>query len=232
MGSSSYHRDEDYIKNQELFRNYFLVIFKKVLTYKKHGSILEIGSSTGLLLEIFKKYRWKVQGVEPSKKSSDFAIKRGIPTIQQTFEKANITSKYDVVVLNHVLEHLKNPHEVLKKVHKLLNKGGIVIVNVPNAGSLSAQIFGEKWEYVLPDEHLWQFTPKSLEKLLQEEGVNIVSWDAKSGIWELYSPSAEIWQALVGGKKRFFRDVITAIPSWVITKLKRGTGLSVIAQKM
>jgi len=227
-----YHRDKVYLKNQELFENIFKVTVKKVLKHKKKGKVLEIGSSTGTLLNLFRKDGWVVQGVEPSDMSAAYAIKIGIPTIKEKFEKAKISKKFNVVILNHVLEHMENPEEVLKKVHKILNNNGLIVVNVPNAGSLSSRIYGKSWKYVLPNEHLWQFTPQSLISLLKKSGFSALSWEAKSGIWEFDNPLLELWQSLVGLKKRFFENLLTAIPSCFISKLNLGTGLSVVAQKL
>ncbi|OGY09559.1 MAG: hypothetical protein A2782_03375 [Candidatus Blackburnbacteria bacterium RIFCSPHIGHO2_01_FULL_43_15b] len=231
METKNYHRDEVYLQNQDLFRNIFRVVFKKVLKYKKRGSILEVGSSMGLLLDIFRNAGWVVQGIEPSEKSSLYAKKIGIPTIGETFEESKISGKYDVIILNHVLEHLTDPARVLKKAHRLLNNDGIIVVNVPNAGSLAARIYGDSWEYVLTKEHLWQFTPNSLNGVLSDSGFKMLEWNAVSGVWEYDNPAAEIWQSLTNFKKRFFRNVLTAIPAWFVTRLKMGTGLSVVAQK-
>ncbi len=231
MGVKNYHRDEVYLKNQDQFRNIFRFTFKKVLKYKKRGLVLEIGSSTGLLLGEFKNAGWVVRGIEPSAISSSFSIERGIPTIRETFEKAKFTNKFDVVILNHVLEHMESPTNVLNKIHKLLNSRGIIVINVPNAGSLSARIYGKSWEYLLPEEHIWQFTPNALFKLLNDSGFKVLEWSATSGVWEYDNPILEVWQSLAQLKKRFFRNLLTAIPAWFITQLKLGTGLSVVAIK-
>src|SRR3989344_659844 len=150
---------------------------------------------------------------------------------QELFENAKIKEKFDVVILNHVLEHLEQPEKVLQKIHSLLNKRGIIAINVPNAGSLSAKIYGASWKYVLPDEHLWQFTEKALKSLLEKNGFSVLSWEAKSGIWEFDNPILELWQSFFGIKKRFLTNIITALPTLIVTKLKLGTGLSVIAIK-
>ena len=227
----SYHRDDVYIQNQSLFRNIFRATLKKVLKYKKKGSVLEVGSSTGLLLTLFLEAGWDVTGVEPSKKSSEYARNRGIRTINETFEKAVTLEKYDVIVFNHVLEHLKDPEEVLKKAYGLLKDDGILVINVPNAGSLSARVYKKNWKYLLPEEHLWQFTPGSLRKLLTKQKFSILEWEAKSGIWEFDNPLAELVSSFVGFKKRFFENFLTAIPTWFISKAKFGTGLSITAKK-
>lgn len=228
----NYHRDEVYEKNENQFRNIFTKIYKNVEKYKSSSKVLDIGSSTGLLLLIFKENGWEVQGIEPSKSAREYAVEKGIPTIEGNFEDTKINGKFNVVTMDHVLEHMADPDIVLEKVNKLLNENGVLIVNVPNFGSLSAKINGANWEYVLPQEHLWHFTQKSMELLMKKHGFNLLSWEAKSGIWDYDNPLLELWQSLDGLKKRFVKNLLTAIPAWFISRLKLGTGLSVIAKKI
>jgi SAM-dependent methyltransferase len=39
---------------------------------------------------------------------------------------------FDVIVANHVLEHLDSPFEVMKELHRILNKNGKLIIRVPH----------------------------------------------------------------------------------------------------
>ena len=41
-------------------------------------------------------------------------------------------NKYDLILLNQGLEHVENPVELVKNLHKLLNKNGILFISVPN----------------------------------------------------------------------------------------------------
>lgn len=227
-----YHRDQIYEQNENQFKNIFKRIVKDVLRYKKSGKALDVGSSTGILLSLFEQRGWEVQGIEPSEEASSNADRLGIPTINNSFEKANLNlDSFDVIVVDHVLEHMMDLDEVLGKVSRILKNDGVLVVNVPNFGSLSARLNGVSWEYVLPQEHLWHFTYQSLETLLKKHGFKVLSWEARSGIWDYNNPLLELWQSFTSFKKRFFRNLFTAIPSWIITRLKLGTGLSVIAQK-
>lgn len=228
-----YHRDENYIRQEEQFAN----IFKKRTQiiqkfYPQPGRVLEIGSSTGLMLQILKKLGWQVLGIEISPKAAEFAKKRGVPTIMTHFETTKLTEEYfDIIILNHTLEHLENPVKVLGKVNTVLKDGGVLFIDVPNFGGLSARILRGKWSYLLPEEHKWHFTLNSLKIILQRNNFQVVYSESASGIWDYQNPYLEIWQALTGFKKRFFPDILTALPTLIISKLNQGSGLIIVAQK-
>ena len=58
----------------------------------------------------------------------------GIPVITDFFQNVDIKNmkKYDVINLFDVLEHVYNPTELLKKCHRLLKSGGIIVIEAPN----------------------------------------------------------------------------------------------------
>lgn len=226
-----YHRDEVYIKEEDQFKNIFQKRLDLISKFKKTGRALEVGSSTGLFLSLLKNKGWDVQGVEVSRTAVEAAEKRGIPIITSTFEKAKLNRGYDLVIFNHVLEHLEDPIATLKKANYVLKNGGLVLIDLPNFGSFWARIQGAKWRYVLPNEHLWHFTSKSLDILLQKNGFNVIYLATHSGIWGYGSPLEEIWDALIGRKKRFFSDLFSALPALLLSRLNLGSGLTVIARR-
>lgn len=227
-----YHRDWVYAKREKQFKNIFEKRARIVQGFAARGEVLEVGSSTGILLSLLKQKGWGVYGIEPSQTAATLAKKRGIPTIVSEFEKARMVGKkYDVVIFNHTLEHMRNPLVALRKARSLLKSRGIIFVDAPNFASFSARIAGPSWKYILPDEHLWHFTASSLFNLLNKTGFSPLWWEAHSGIWGYAHPWQEIWESLSGGKKRFFTNVLTLLPTWLITKVGVGTGLSVVARK-
>lgn len=228
---SQYHRDATYLAENEQFKNIFSKRVNLILSFKRQGSVLDIGSSTGELLSLFKNRGWEVLGIEPSAAAASEALKRGIPTVNKTFEEFGTDQKFDVVILNHVLEHMANPLAILRKVKSLLKEEGIVLVDVPHFGGLAAKVKGAGWEYILPHEHLWHFTVKAFMLLLAKANLRVIYLETHSGVWGYGSPAKEVWQSLIGGKKRFFSNVATALPSFFISKLGLGSGLTVVVQK-
>ena len=228
-----YHRDEVYIKEEARFSNIFLRRVKLVNTLtKSKGKILDIGSSTGLMLSLFKQEGWEVRGVEMSQKAAQFATKRGIETEITAFEQARLANRsLDAVIINHTLEHLEHPQSVLHKISDVLKTDGVLLIDVPNFGSLSAQLRRGNWPYLLPDEHLWHFTAEALTLMLKKEGLIVVSRTSPSGIWDYSSPGSELLSALFGLKKRFFSQMLTFIPDYFISFLNMGTSLTIVAKK-
>lgn len=229
-----YHRDEVYLKESRQFQNIFQRRANIInIFHPKPGKVLEIGSSTGLLLSILQKQGWEVLGIEISTQAALFAQKQGIPTLTVPIEKVKLSpNSFDVIVINHTLEHLQNPNQVIEQVHFLLKDKGIFLVDVPNFGSFFARVFKGSWSLLLPNEHLWHFTFSSLSKLLQNHGFEVLDRSSPSGIWDYGNPLQEVWQSLIGLKKRFFKNIITMGPSWVVSLLNVGTTLTVVSRKV
>ena len=86
----------------------------------KHGKILEIGSGHGFFLEAMKKLNYDIIGIEVSnekRKLSKRVTNAKILNVNLNYEIPNI-SNYDAVVLFHVLEHISNPVNFLKRIKK------------------------------------------------------------------------------------------------------------------
>ncbi len=231
VNKGDYHRDEVYIQEAGLFRNIFQKRVDIINRFAKMGRVLEVGCSTGLMLSLFQKMGWDTTGVEVSKKAAEVAKKKGLEIITKPFEDVDFDQKFDVVIFNHTLEHLKDPASALAKAAKLLANGGILYIDLPNFGSFSARAQKGDWPLLLPDEHLWHFTLNSLNVLLKKNGFKIVYDERASGIWDLASPLEDLVRAFFGLKKRFLTQILTAIPSLILTRLKLGSDLMVIAKK-
>jgi SAM-dependent methyltransferase len=198
---------------------------------KGKGRVLEIGCSTGILLENFKKAGWECLGIEPSG-SALTAKKKGLKIINSTFERAKLPSNYfDLVIINHTLEHFENPIKVLTKIYIVLKNGGKVYIGVPNVGSLSANIMGKRWPYILPKEHRYHFYPQILRKMLEATGFGIVFEKSRSGIFNLEDPLARLLDELTHFKKNFITDFLGIPGAIIATAIGKGTNLSIIAEK-
>ena len=228
-----YHGDKTYKTSNKLFRNIYQKRVNMILKFKKgSGRVLEIGASVGTMLLIFKEEGWEVWGVEPSA-SAQVAKERGIKISKTTFEKAKFPKNYfDLIILNHTLEHMSDPVEVLRRVRILLKKEGMVFIDVPNFGGLSVALMGKRWPFILPEEHIFHFTPKTLQKVLEKAGFKVLHWQTQSGLLECANPCLEVFQSLATFKKRFFTNILGFPGAFLATLLNRGASLSVIGRKV
>ena len=221
----NYHRDKDYLKNESMFRNIFQKRFDLIKSHSRGGisTVLDVGCSNGVFLDLFAgSETW---GVEPSD-SGEVAKMKGHKILKTAFEKAELPKNYfDLVIMNHVLEHLDNPTMVLAKAYKLLQPNGILFVDVPNAGGLGSKILGKHWPYLLPKEHKSQFTKESLGKLLKETGFEVLHWESRSGVFEYANPFLELT------RPRFLVDLLLFPYSLLVTLLNMGDSMSFIAKK-
>jgi len=139
-----------------------------ILKYKKGGKILDVGCGDGSLLKFLKEIGWQTFGVEPHETSSLYAQRiLRLNVFYGRLGEANYPEEsFDVITLLHVLEHLHDPSQVLKKAFLLMKRDGILIIEVPNFGSFEAKIFRSKWVGISPPLHLYHFTPQSLRLML------------------------------------------------------------------
>jgi SAM-dependent methyltransferase len=72
--------------------------------------------------------------------------------------------------LRSYLEHEMQPAPVLRALHRVLRPGGVVIVKVPNYGSLNRMVMGRKWCGFRYPDHLNYFTPATLRAMAEQCG--------------------------------------------------------------
>jgi len=141
----------------------------------KKSKLLEIGCSAGMFLFHVRDYVAEVFGIDYDLKSAEFASKIcECKVFTDNIEKTDLNEgTFDVICLFQILEHIKNPIEFIKKIKKYLKPNGVLYIEVPNLHD--ALIFA----YDLPNHydnfyfhpaHLWYFTDKSLEILMEKLG--------------------------------------------------------------
>lgn len=147
------------------------------------GRMLELGCGRGALLRGAAQEGWTVRGVEMT--TAFAAEAAGIEVEVAPVETArSLDEKYDAVILAAILEHLYDPAECLRRVHRALNPGGVVFIDVPNECSLWSQaanaylrLRGRPWAVNLSPTfspfHVVGFCPRSLRTLLAKTGFQV-----------------------------------------------------------
>jgi len=141
------------------------------------GRLLEVGCGSGVFLVAMRRRGWAVAGLEPHRTSTqDLRTHHGLDVRAGMLEDAPIEwGPFDAVALLDVIEHLVDPAAALAKVRALLRPGGVVIVATPNVASLEHRLFGRWWFALQPPDHLWLFSPDSLQRMVMMAGFNQLS---------------------------------------------------------
>ena len=136
------------------------------------ASILDVGCSTGLLLEAVRRVgRFRLFGVEYKPDAAEQARRGGIEVWTGELENADVPAgSMDLVIMQHVLEHVPAPIETLRRVRAILRPGGRLVGELPSFDSWDARLFGRYWGGGHAPRHLFHFTPASLTAALQHCG--------------------------------------------------------------
>lgn len=80
---------------------------------------------------------------------------------------------FDLIICNHVLEHLKNPVKTLKSLINKLSNTGLLIVGMPDFSSAMAYKFGPNYRMLNEPTHVSLFTLDSSLLLLRKLGMEV-----------------------------------------------------------
>lgn len=150
-----------------------LFAMKDSLIPHKQCRLLDVGCGNGAWLYKHYKLGWKVDGVEMNAQASEKIRNLGILVYTGTLFEVPLEKKYDVISFRHVIEHVPNPVETLKRANELLVPGGKLIMLLPNLKSFGFKFFGNCWYPLDPPRHLLQFTPETITKLGQTVGLEV-----------------------------------------------------------
>ena len=154
----------------ERINNYLIKKSKSL----KDMSVLDIGSGLCVFLAELKKYCKSVTCIDPSANAINHAKNYvGIEnSIKGNFDNLILNKKYDLITLNKVLEHLKNPNDILQKAKSMLNPNGYIYVEVPDGDNASKKVgFINREEFFI--EHYTIFNLVSFNYLARKAKLNI-----------------------------------------------------------
>ena len=146
-----------------------------LLSKRNVCSLLDIGCGVGFLVEAATRHDINATGIDVSK----FAIEYGRNELglQRLFVGAlenvlDSNERFDIVYLNHVIEHVHDPAELVKQCSKYLEPGGWIVIETPDIDSTEALRKGKDWEYIMP-EHLHYFNLLTLSGVAEKQGLRV-----------------------------------------------------------
>lgn len=130
--------------------------------------ILDVGCGNGAFIHGLRQRGWTTYGVEPDPVAIEICLKRGL-AVSESLEPIPDRC-VDWVTMDHVIEHVHDPVGILRDCARVLKPGGRIWLATPNIEAKGHQRFGPDWFALDPPRHLYVFSAKALNLLLDAAG--------------------------------------------------------------
>ncbi|MCL4784238.1 MAG: methyltransferase domain-containing protein [Bryobacterales bacterium] len=162
--------------------------------------VLDIGCATGRRGAWLREHLGcRVVGVEFNPEMAEIARSRcdgvHLANLEELPELPEADASFDVLIFGDVLEHLRNPEQVLRYLQRYLSRDGRVLISLPNFLFLFVRIkvvlgLFRYTEYgILDKTHLRFFTKDTAGELVRDCGLTVLAWDympPEYGPWRVF----------------------------------------------
>jgi 2-polyprenyl-3-methyl-5-hydroxy-6-metoxy-1,4-benzoquinol methylase len=153
------------------------------------STLLDVGCATGSFLARARAQGWVVSGLEVAEHTSAYARRElGLNVITGAADELALLfepDSMDVVTLWDVIEHVRDPLDVLVQVGQVLRPGGRLFISTPSLDGWVAQFHfltlaraWEVWPHPEPPYHVYQFSRKTMERLLEQAGFTSIAFSS------------------------------------------------------
>jgi SAM-dependent methyltransferase len=164
------------VKNTRIKRKYkttqnTALSLLKPIALMPNARILDIGCGQGgLICSLFNLGFEHVTGVDKFVgREIDYGY--GVKVLKKDLSELTSLS-YNLLILHHVLEHMDEQIRELKECHRLLKKGGVLLVTIPLLAE-AWNIYKENWVQLDAPRHFVLHTVKSMSILAEKAGFKI-----------------------------------------------------------
>ena len=158
-------READILRFNEIFQ-----ILNQIPDHKERKNMLEIGFRIPKIQSLFEEnMKINTFGVDINNFNCELFSDLGYNVKAFDINKDEnlkdlFNKKFDIVCCYHVIEHLENPFDAIKKIYSAMEDKGVLHVEIPIEGDNPQLEYG----------HLFGFMPGELGNILKEVGFNIV----------------------------------------------------------
>lgn len=147
------------------------------LPVDRPGRLLDFGCGSGSYLARMAELGWSVTGLDASPNAvRTVRHELNVPAFLGSLPHQDLEAcSFDAITMWHALEHVHEPRAVLRAAFELLVPGGVLLIAVPNIGSLPARWFGPDWFGLDLPRHLTHFDRRTLSDMLLLEGFEVQS---------------------------------------------------------
>jgi len=140
------------------------------------GRVLDIGCGMGGMLVPFSFSGYQVSGCDCGQEYADRGRSLGLDIRVGGPETLASDEKFDLIILSHVVEHVRDPVAFLSRAASLLSDRGVCYIEVPGLLDLDRCYQGDVLQY-LQNAHRWHFTSGTLGAVLCRAGLEAMESD-------------------------------------------------------
>ncbi len=158
---------------------------------KANGQLLDIGCGNGSSMLTMQAKGWNVTGIDFDEVAVTQAKNNNLnASVSDLFSAHYEDNYFDVIMMNHVIEHVPNPKEFIKECLRILKPDGTLVALTPNITSKGHREFKANWRGLEIPRHLQIFSPSSLAILATQAGFqNVEAFTSTQGILQIYDES-------------------------------------------
>jgi len=162
-------------EDRTLWRKFAKDIMNEVTSFKTKGRLLDIGCGFGAVLDYAREVGFQVMGIELDDKVAEYGRRNYKLDIRSgNVMEYQFKEKFDVIITNHVIEHIENPIGFLKKAGEVMKGDGILLVGTPNVDGWMRSILGRRWYPYCPEEHFYLYNTETLSNVLEKAGFTVL----------------------------------------------------------
>ena len=211
-----------------------------VLGLVEPGSrVLEFGCATGYMSQALRdRLGASVVGIELNSEAARLAAAHCERVLVGDAEELDLEAelggeRFDAILFADVLEHLRDPAALLKRVRQFLADGGVVVASIPNVAHAAVRLalLGGSFRYreqgLLDETHLRFFTREGVQDLFEGSGYTITRWlrrrldveETEISVPSSVPEEARAW-ATGDPEATTYQFVVSAVPSEPAAQLK------------
>ena len=148
----------------------------EILVNRPRGTFVDVGCGDGAVVAVAGQLGWDAMGIEVDPAAVRGALKKGLHVVEGSYERlAMYVQHFDFVMCSHVLEHVHDPRDLLKKLRLVIKPGGVLVLSSPNSLSALRHHFGANWRGLEAPRHIAIPAESELIRLLVECGFSVCS---------------------------------------------------------
>jgi SAM-dependent methyltransferase len=173
---SAFYRDAFYSEDGQRFRPWMENLRQGISGLRgwrlrrlmpRGGQLLDFGAGSGHFCEAMRIRGWSATAFEPFNPANR---ESSAPADLERTRLDCADGAYDAITLWYVIEHMIDPRDALREFHRALRAGGLLVLSQQDFSSVQARLFKQRWLFLDPPRHLFQFTPANLTQMAEQEG--------------------------------------------------------------